>query len=406
MQFSGPVRRCGVPARLRDFMPLSLRTLALASLSSIAASVLFACGTSPGDVVTQTAKTRDPIIHGIDSDASQDAVLLVEHDGGAAGIDTCTGTLIAPNLVLTARHCVSTTGDAGFSCGADGVGSVEGAVGADFPVVSLKVFIGVRAPSPSAKPAGVAAKIFHDSATNLCNHDLALILLKAPIAGALVASIRLESDVKVGEKFTAIGWGETDKTFDPTVRQQRTGIPVVFSGIDKINDVPSNQFNVGESICSGDSGGPAISEVTGAIIGIVSSGAGPNPYDPSKPGNDCIDGDNDYTKIAPFKDTIMAAFGESGYAPVVEGATPPADTGPTTDTGATGDDATAAADTADTGVITTTPGTPENKGSGCSITTRSSSPEQGSPEQGSPEGVVFGLGAALVAGALVTRRRR
>ncbi|GAC1354173.1 MAG: hypothetical protein NVSMB47_07380 [Polyangiales bacterium] len=291
---------------------------------------LLACSAQPPDGV---ARARTPIIHGVPSDASQDAVVLIVYNDAATGSSyTCSGTLIAPNLVLTARHCVSVTSDLGMTCGADGIGSVEGKTGADYAPSSLTIFVGVNAPKTGALPDGTGKQIFHDDATNTCDHDLALILLTAPVKGAKIAPLRLDDTrTRRGETLTAVGWGVTDTTFDPPQRMQRSGIRILGVGKDVAQDIAPHELLVGESICSGDSGGPGLS-ASGAVIAIVSRGGNSNAPDPTKPGIECtgLDTTNDYTRVAPFKATLDLAFAAAGATPLLEGDVPdagPADAG-------------------------------------------------------------------------------
>jgi MYXO-CTERM domain-containing protein len=368
--------------------------MSLLRRSAFIFGVLAATAACSGTSAEATRRTHeDPIVHGVPSDASQDAVVLLIHDDGTTQ-DFCTGTLIAPNLVLTARHCVSATGDAGFSCGSDGVGSPEGDVGADFAPSSLTIYTGVALPGASDPPAGTGKQIFHDDAKNLCNHDLALVLLDAPVPGAKLAALRLADTTKPGEKVTTVGWGVTDTTFDPETRMQRTGVNIKFVGMDVVHDVASNEFEVGESICDGDSGGPALS-AAGAIVGIVSRGGNDDPSpDADVPGSGCIDpgASNDFTKVSSFTSLILTAFDAAGAKPIREGETPGSDAGPATDAGAdgaTGEDAgpSGSSDAAPTAPAAT------SSSSGCAT--------HGSSQEGSM------LGAALlVAGAFIARRRR
>ena len=165
--------------------------------------------------------------------------------------------------MLTARHCVADT-DECAACNATARPSRKARFAKNHPAKTLYVFTGKNRPDfgrRRAQAAGSGAKILDDGGKNLCNHDIALVLLEKPIEDAQIAPIRLDGDIVKGETITAVGWGVTDKTPMPDVRQQRTGIegPRDRSETSAIA-VPPNEFEVGESICSGDSGGPAFDE--------------------------------------------------------------------------------------------------------------------------------------------------
>ena len=89
-------------------------------------------------------------------------------------------------------------------------------------------------------------------------------------------------------------------------------------------EVPDGEFMVGESICEGDSGGPALDTDTGAIIGVVSRG-GNGQVSQTNPSAGCVGVDtiNLYTETTPFKDLIMQAFQSAGAEPWVEGGPDP-----------------------------------------------------------------------------------
>jgi MYXO-CTERM domain-containing protein len=146
-----------------------------------------------------------------------------------------------------------------------------------------------------------------------------MVVLKEPIANAKISPIRLDEPIKKGETLTAIGWGVTDTTTTPEIRQQRSGIKIEGIGPDDTNafPVPPNEFEVGESICSGDSGGPALAS-TKAIVGVVSRGGNATQPDPQNPASSCIGGNNLYTKVAPFKSFILSGLALVGAEPWLE----------------------------------------------------------------------------------------
>lgn len=305
------------PSRIRSsFASLNLLgpVLATLAISSVA------CSASPGPAVGESSSG---VIKGTASDESQNAVvLLVMVDRGQGGIGQCTGTMLAPNLVLTARHCVSNTQD-GIACRADGSSIAGGKITSDKKAEDIYVVVGTQRPTrPEAN--GQGAKLFVTDATNLCNNDIALVLLKEPIKDVPIAPIRLETPAVKGELLTAVGWGVTEKTQSPNVRQQRSGIEVVSVGGDVREQTGPSEFSVGESICSGDSGGPAIAEATSTVIGVVSRGGnGTNPT--SNPASSCVgsSASNIYTGVAGFKDLILAAYAEAGQDPWLEGGPDP-----------------------------------------------------------------------------------
>lgn len=288
--------------------------------------VLAACSSAPNDA-TSIGTAESPVIKGTASDSTQDAVvLLVSTDGGYGA---CSGTLIAPNLVLTARHCVSKTADVAFACDINGnlVNFTGAQIGTDHPPSRLLVFTETKRPSfgGGATVAAKGAKIFHDASTTLCSHDLSLVLLDRDIPDAKIAPIRLDGPPVEAETFTAVGWGVTDTTSSPDVRQQRQNIKVLKVGPANYpgEAVPPHDFLVGESICSGDSGGPALATDTGAVIGVVSRGGNGKAPDPNNPAAECLGAMNFYASTAPFKDLVLQAFLEAKHEPWIEGGPDP-----------------------------------------------------------------------------------
>ena len=308
---------------------MTARTLLIPAL--FAALTGAGCSSTAAPATESVGASASAVIKGKNSDSSQDAaILLIYLDSSTGLVGACTGTMLAPNLVLTARHCVSDT-DESAACDAKGDPIAGGEVKGNHKPTQMYVFVGKNRPDFAGsggqiQPDGVGAKILTDGGTNLCNHDVAMVLLKDPISNVPISPIRLDGDVTTGETITAVGWGVTDKTDEPSTRQQRVGIKVEAVGPDSTVEPPvaPNEFQVGESICSGDSGGPAIS-ASGAVIGVVSRGGNNTGGSSQDPSSNCTGSntENLYSKTTAFKDFIMTGYAAANAEPWLEGGPDP-----------------------------------------------------------------------------------
>ncbi len=247
----------------------------------------------PMDLIGQTF---DPIVNGTmdTSNTTNDAVVLIYNNALQA---ECTGTVIAKNLVLTARHCVSGTASY-VSCNNGDVTSNPGAN-------SIYIFKGVSPDLNSASPIAQGKAIFNDGSSNLCGHDVSIIQTSWDIMNITPMKVRVSHAPSANEKFKAVGYGLTNPNNQSSsgTRYYRNNVTVLglAQGTSCQGVYDGCDFMGTESICSGDSGGPAISS-QGAVMGVTSRGA------------DCYADENIWTRTDVYKwlfDKAAAAAGTS-----------------------------------------------------------------------------------------------
>jgi len=278
-------------------------------------SLCVACSATANE--ESTASQSLPIIGGVadsDAQAHDSVVFLMIGNGGG-----CTGSLIAPNLVLTARHCVSNVIVQGIDCDPYGGSSQAAHVGNNLTASNISVFTG-WAPSmcPKAAPAHGKQIFANDANKLLCNNDIALILLDQAVAGAEPMKLRVNYSAQIGEKVMAIGYGLTNQNNQNSAgrRFRRANIPVVTAGMDLNYYTSAMEFVLGQSTCQGDSGGPVVAMDTGAILGITSRGG------------DCNTGFQTFTMVNKHMDLINKALAAAGATAVEEGNAVPTPTPP------------------------------------------------------------------------------
>lgn len=255
-----------------------------------------------------TGQTETKIIGGAvdQGTSSQDAVVALRL--GAQGL--CTGALVAPNLVLTARHCVSQTRGPQVDCDEKGRSANGDHLAADRSPSTIAVFLGAR-PNLGGPAAAIGRAVVHPAGNVLCNSDIALLVLDRDITSVAPLAVRTQSAIVAGETVRAVGYGENNSNLPLGTRLARPGVTVraVGSRITASNTKLANrEFEVGQSICQGDSGGPAISETTGAVVGVVSRGGECNS-----------DFGQVYTSTAGFEDLFRDAQAAAGTTVADEG---------------------------------------------------------------------------------------
>lgn len=259
-----------------------------------------------------TAELRAPIVNGEASDTAEDYVVRLESKAVGSNGENCTATLVAPNVVFTALHCVSYFGAGIFSCDADGTlvptKPGDGEIRALAPAESVKIFVG---PETKTEPDAYGIKVFGTGASNICRNDFAIVILDRNLE-LPVASLRLVRPMARGELMTIVGYGLTEDQMSHG-RRRRSGVPVTDVGplvLSGPTTAAPRTFVLSQGACFGDSGGPAFSEETGALSGVYSLAGG----------QVCTARNvrNVYTRLSPFAKLIEQAFAEAGAEPVLE----------------------------------------------------------------------------------------
>ena len=367
---------------------------AVRGLVFVLAACVIALGACSDARDSTTTRTKASAIVGGAVDTSHPDVLLLRDDT-LAGL-RCTATLIAPNLVITARHCVgkravpaaTTLCKAGPTDeGAQALPSYQGDVDAAPMYFSL---------SPSSAIVARGAKVFDDGSTTTCSHDLALIGLDRSVNDITPAQLRL-APLAQGDALVAMGFGWTDRNATVNASERMSGMtsvlalgPIVHSfkplgdpmAVSQLVAIAAGEVGVEGITMTGDSGGPAF-DASGRLAALVSRGFSDAYYGPGT-----------FTTIAAHLATIDAALVATGNAPIADAGTPdpPDADAPVADAGGTTPITTPSADA---GSEEASPGA--SSSSGCSLARIS--------DRSFPSGASAAAGVAMALAIASARRR-
>ena len=279
----------------------------------ISPMLALACGQAGPAHELPFGRLEQPIIDGALSDASEEGIVYIETTLGPNNGTSCTGTLVAPNLVLTALHCVTFYNDGSFSCNADGSitssSPLDGTIGQTVPPANIEIHLGLAL---TVEPEAFGARVLGTGSNQICRNDLALVVLDRNL-DAPYARLRLSGGVGWGDLVRVVGYGQREISAN-VERYGRSGVRVVDVGPltdgGEVRTAAPRTFVLNEGPCHGDSGGPAFDETTGAMVGVYSITAGA--------GCSGVGIRNVYTSLAPFSELILDAFTEVGAEPLLE----------------------------------------------------------------------------------------
>jgi MYXO-CTERM domain-containing protein len=223
----------------------------------------------------------------------------------------CSGALITPNLVVTARHCVQQSPEE-VRC--DQNPTFGGQQAPSFHITTSTTM-------PGSSRYGVK-QIIVPPDSHVCGNDIALLILSSLVpaseAHPIVPGVQYDmGDPRYGNLFTAIGYGATDPSGGGTgTRRIKQQIQLLCIPGDQYIPCPPeaainpNEFVGGDGTCQGDSGSSAYEQksfnkdVTTAVSwGVLSRGG------VSQDGTACVG--SIYTRLDKWRDLVINAANQA-----------------------------------------------------------------------------------------------
>ena len=248
--------------------------LALAGLPLALVSVV-ACGSADETNISQETRpgaVSSSVVGGY-LDTMTKGVLAVGLTAHGQVAVTCSGSLIAPNVVLTARHCVNQIGDGSSPQVICGTSQFTARYEPRVMFVSTDA-------QPTSDSKLYPVKEIHEApgSNEVCGFDLALMVLSnggIPETEATPIEPVLDHAPGAKQAFAAVGYGLQDPNDELSsgtrMRFDKSSVTCVGSKCPLGYEAEDDEW-VGKSpVCSGDSGGPAL-DAEGRVFGVTSRG--------------------------------------------------------------------------------------------------------------------------------------
>ena len=249
------------------------RSLGLNLLAALAA--LSGCGAPVEGDSEPLGSSGQAIIGGSADPGDTNVVDIVWQSLG--GVQECSGSLLAPNLVLTAHHCVSDVLNK-----ANGADCATSQFAAPDAVSNLLVSTKEQVSSNPAAFHTVREIVVPQGSTNgtFCGFDLAMLILSDDVQPSEAVPLvpLVDGEIAPHEVYSAVGFGLTGDGAGASGTRRRLGgllVDCVGRGCasSAVGQIDTQREWIGDhGTCHGDSGGPAL-DTANRVIGVTSRSA-------------------------------------------------------------------------------------------------------------------------------------
>lgn len=236
-------------------------------------------GEAPGPHLSSTAPTVDIVAPpvGVPDRGDDPAVVAIDY----GGVAPCSGALVAPDVVLTALHCVASSAQATVCPSATPSPLSLRSPG------SMRVLVGDDFASAAERARGRDVVVPTDA--ELCGADLALLLLDRTIDDVQPLAVR-STGAATGEHVRTVRFASV----------AGAGVGKLLRDHVAVMNTTATELQVAETLAD-EGGGPALDETSGEILGVASR-------------NDAASERDVYTRADAFLSLVQGALAESQSA--------------------------------------------------------------------------------------------